>query len=80
MIQLASKYKKLEEDHRKACAALKTFMKRTGEEEKEREVLKKKLRNQEETVTVLKSHLEKISHNSISVVSSQIQNDEKVLN
>lgn len=74
--ELASKYEKLEEDHRKACAALKTFMKRTNEEEKDREALNKHLKNQEETIGSLKSQLER--YTNTSVTSPQIPNDEKV--
>lgn len=74
--QLGLRYKKLEEDHRKACAALKTFVKRTADEQRQRETLNKRLKNQKEEVTILKSHLEKISNNSIT--SPQIQNDERM--
>lgn len=73
---LTWKYQKLEEDHRKACAALKTFMKRTTEDEKEREALNKHLKSQEETIASLKSQLERFTNTSVT--SPQIPNDEKV--
>ena len=62
--QLFVKYRKLEDDHRKACSALKNFMKRSGEEKKERETLNAVLKSQEEVITELKSQISRYSNNN----------------
>lgn len=55
--EVLEKQKKLEDDHRKACVALKNFMKRSSDEKKEREALNQMLNSREETIAELKAEL-----------------------
>lgn len=71
---LLEKHKKLEDDHRKACTALKNFIKRSSDEKKEREVLNHMVSNHEEIIADLKAQLDRYRKNSISWISQ----DDKV--
>ncbi|EEB13596.1 conserved hypothetical protein [Pediculus humanus corporis] len=55
--EVLEKQKKLEDDHRKACVALKNFMKRSSDEKKEREALNQMLNSREEMIAELKAEL-----------------------
>ncbi|KAK6616919.1 hypothetical protein RUM43_014889 [Polyplax serrata] len=66
---LLEKHKKLEDDHRKACTALKNFIKRSSDEKKEREVLNHMVSNHEEIIADLKAQLDRYRKNSISWIS-----------
>lgn len=56
--ELLMKHKKLENEHKKACAALKNFMQRSVEEKKERCELAELLEKQQGTIEELKQQLE----------------------
>ena len=73
--QLFVKYRKLEDDHKKACSALKNFMKRSSEEKKERETLNAVLRSQEEVINELKTQLSRFSSSSSA---DRVLQDDKV--
>lgn len=72
--ELFEKHKKLEDDHRKACTALKNFIKRSSDEKKEREVLNHILNNHEEVIADLKAQLDRYRNNSLP----RIPQDDKV--
>lgn len=57
--QLLAKSKKLEDDHKKACAALRNFIKRSTEEKKERENLRAALKLKEEELQMLRLQMGK---------------------